>query len=93
MPYAYYDANGFLAYGPTIGGWSRLRALLTGDEGREFVATGVSENPQALAVEVEAIVPPDPPLEDSIAVLVRAANKADGVLVLSSGVGVEDGAR
>ena len=99
MPYDYYDANGFVAPGPTIAMWSRIRSVITGPDAEEFVSTGVTDNPDALARYVEdtatanigrSAEEPDLALDAALRALARAAEKAEGILVITQGVAIED---
>ena len=78
MPYDYYDSNGYLAPGPTVPQWQRLREQLTGTEGQQLAETGRTDRPLALADELEG---DDPPLRQ----LKAAADRADTSLLISDG--------
>jgi len=83
--YHYVDAERLVALGPTVRAWRGLRlTLLTlgTAQAREFAHTGVTDNPAALAVELDAL---DGPEERRLR---TAAEQARGTLVLTNGVGV-----
>lgn len=87
MPYDYYDANGYLAPGPSIPQWRLLRAHLTGTEGKAMAETGRTDRPLALADELPSDAPaPEGPL---LVQLRRAAEQADTLLFVGSGTQAE----
>lgn len=88
MPFNYYDTNGFLALGPTIPQWRLMRDELTGDAGTTFVNTGETDDPLTLADEIDVKGKPEP-VATLLQQLKRAAEKADTVLLLTSGARTE----
>lgn len=78
MPYDYYDANGYLAPGPTVPQWTQLRETLTGEQGKAMAETGRTDLPRRLADEIES--------DDAQALQLKAAaERADTFLSLASG--------
>lgn len=90
MSYYLYDANGFVSGGPSIHGWERLRHVLRGPYGSQFAERGFTEAPRALAAELERRRAPDEDTQKSLENLRQAALKADDILILTSGIDVEE---
>jgi hypothetical protein len=84
MPYDYYDANGFLALGPTVPQWEAMRPQLTGAQGTRLAETGTTALPLALADEIPDDAPP------LLAKLKAAAERADTTLSIASGTRAEE---
>lgn len=82
--YIYADTDGFVARGPSIRTWRAMKPQLLGRAGREFARTGHTEQPEALAKELQDAVAGTP-----LAALREAALAAADVLVLADGVGAE----
>jgi len=91
MAYDWYDANGYVAPGPSIGGWRDARRVLRGEASAELIETGATERLEALAEEVEAALTrtDDPEVIETLAALLEAARRAETVLILSDEVGRE----
>lgn len=91
MAYDWYDANGYLAPGPSIGGWRDVKPLLRGRASAELVETGATEALDALATEAAAALArtDDAEMIETLTALRDAARRADSVLILSDGVGHE----
>lgn len=82
MPYDYYDANGYLAPGPTVPQWAQLREQLTGTEGQALAETGRTDKPLDLADELDS--------EDTqVLKLKAAAERASEFLLIGDGTQVE----
>jgi hypothetical protein len=93
MAYTYFDSGGFLADGPTIHGQRDLRRALARRRPswvvREYLREGCSEEPRELARDLCALLPVVLAERSDTAVevrrLIRAARRADGILILSDG--------
>lgn len=92
MAHDWYDANGYLAPGPSIGGWRDAKSVLRGAASAELIETGATGQLGALVEEVEAALTRtgDPEVVETLAALLGAARRADTVLILSDGVGHEE---
>ena len=88
MPAYLYDANGYLALGPPLPVWARVRLLLEGPAAAAFMADGVTDNPRQLARELSEVESEDAEVRTALRLVLRAAAKAEQVLVLTDGAGV-----
>ncbi len=91
MPYDYYDANGYLSYGPTVTGWARLRGLLTGLGAAidELFRVGATERLGELRDQLSrASAGNDADMAASLRHLREVARDADTVLIVTDGVGI-----
>lgn len=94
MAYDWYDATGWLAPGPSTGGWAEARPWLrrAGRETARLVRRGATDAPRLVAAELAQATPPPPgtPARDVWDALRAVALRSrDGVLILSDGVGVD----
>lgn len=90
MGYQLYDQNGWLAGGPSLSGMSMLRTVLKGPYGMQFAEHGYTEAPSALAAELERRRAPDEDTQRSLDNLREAAQRAKGILILTTGVDLEE---
>lgn len=87
MSYLFVDTNGFLAHGPTAMGWRDAVPVLTGPAGRELAREGMTVSPRDLVRELDA-AEVTASVRDVVGGLRRAAERAEGVLVVTDGSGV-----
>jgi hypothetical protein len=89
MSYYLYDANGYVADGPSTQGLADLAAWARDKPGiRDFFRSGVTRDPAKFADDLAAAWSPTAaPVESSYRALVAAARRAVEVLILSDGVG------
>lgn len=96
MSYDYFDASarGYLAPGPSATGQWALREYLLSHGGARFprildyLEHGYTDFPRQLAADLSRIpLPESEPLAGRLKDLIRAARRADAVLILSDGVG------
>ena len=89
MGYYIYDKDGYVADGPSTGGWQHLRDQVLLPQGgvatREFVRDGATTKVRALGLELARMGAPTKPTATSLAALRDAVERAKGVVVLSDG--------
>lgn len=90
MSYYIYDANGYVADGPSITGWKKLRDRVLTPQGgtatHEFVHDGTTEQVKLLGEELSKMDAPNDNIETSLKALQKAVAKCEDVVILSSGV-------
>lgn len=87
MSYSYFDANGDLGQGPNSSGRDLLDTWAQDNElplTQKFLEDGETENPAALAAELDkADMTGAPPLPRLIDALFTAASQAEDILIMS----------
>lgn len=94
MSFSFYDTRGYLADGPSTEGAADLLAWAQGAEVEELVQFLESGQTKEIAELVEAIQDLEASeelVESSRSALVTTAQSAQGVLILSDGLSVDDG--
>ena len=90
MGYYLSDVTGYLADGPSLTGWRRLRdevlVRFGGPVTHAFVRDGVTEQVEALAEELSGLTSDAPSVAASLERLQEASQAASGVLILGTGV-------
>jgi hypothetical protein len=87
------DANDYIDDVASVGGWHDF--VVWADEQdsdvlRQFVETGVSDDPAELADELSALSADDPSVEDVLRGLEKCARAADEILIVSDGTSDEE---
>ena len=91
MSLSVYDCEGFVADVASNAGWSKYAAWARGQGGAlaDLAKDGWSEEVEPLQKQMGATTPTEPDLASVHAALLAAARKADGVVVVTDGVGLE----
>ena len=89
MGYYIHDADGYVADGPSTGGWQHLRDQVLLPQGgvvtHEFVRDGATAKVTAWGLELAKMEAPTKPTAISFAALRDAVRRAKAVVILSDG--------
>ena len=86
MANSYFDMHGDLGQGPNTMGHADLLAWAQDEElpaTTNFLETGETEDPAAVADEIDELETPNADIEEMRVALLDAAQRAQGILILS----------
>lgn len=91
MGWAYYDANGYVADAASLGGWESFRRWAETQAAAlaDFARRGWTEDLTAIQQAAKEARPSDPSDASVLRDLVAAVGKADTILILTDGTGME----